>query len=62
MVNPKSPEDELLRRSEEWFRDIVPDKVTRNLSRRARVDVLAPFRPTVCLHTVECSALRCAFA
>ena len=35
MVSPKSPEDGLLQRSEEWFRDIVPDKVTRNLSRCA---------------------------
>ena len=35
MVSAKSPEAELLKRDEEWFGDIVPDKVTRNLSRCA---------------------------
>jgi hypothetical protein len=38
MVSPKSPEEELLKRSEEWFREIVPDKVTRNLSRCSLLD------------------------
>ena len=40
MAQPKSPEAELLKRSEEWFRDIVPDKVTRNLSRCAAAAAL----------------------
>lgn len=32
MVQPKEPA-ELLNRPEEWFSDIVPDKVTRHLSK-----------------------------
>jgi acyl dehydratase len=34
MVQPKEP-SEVLTRSEEWFTDIVPDKVTRHLSKCA---------------------------
>jgi hypothetical protein len=32
MVSPKEP-SEMLNRNEQWFADIVPDKVTRNFSR-----------------------------
>jgi BRO1-like domain len=56
MVNPKSPEDELLRRNEEWFHDIVPDKVTRNLS-RCRAALLIMFCARALRHVLQAFSL-----